>query len=120
MSLEDSGIPRRADVYQGGVLAGSLEEVVPRGWRFCYAESYRGGPVSLTLPVRAEPYQYPDFPPVFEGLLPEGPQLEALLRKRKIDRSDCFSQLVTVGEDLVGSLVVRLPERTARAARKAI
>jgi serine/threonine-protein kinase HipA len=39
-------------------------------------------------------------------LLPEGPQLEALLRKHKIDRHDAFRQLVTVGEDLVGSLTV--------------
>ena len=40
--------------------------------------------------------------------MPEGEQLEALLKKQKIDRNDCFTQLVTVGEDLVGSLSVRL------------
>jgi serine/threonine-protein kinase HipA len=39
-------------------------------------------------------------------LLPEGPQLEAILRLHKIDRSDCFRQLITVGQDLVGSLTI--------------
>jgi serine/threonine-protein kinase HipA len=41
-------------------------------------------------------------------LLPEGEQLQALLKKQKIDRNDCFTQLVTVGQDLVGSLSVSL------------
>ena len=47
------------------------------------------------------------FPAVFEGLLLEGNQLEAMLRRYKLDRSDLFGQLVVVGEDLVGSLTVR-------------
>jgi hypothetical protein len=34
--------------------------------------------------------------------------LQALLKKQKIDRNDCFTQLVTVGQDLVGSLSARL------------
>jgi hypothetical protein len=34
--------------------------------------------------------------------------LEALLKKQKIDRNDCFTQLVTLGQDLVGSLSVSL------------
>lgn len=76
------------------------------GWRFTYLPEYDGPPVSLTLPVRSEPYDFASFPSVFEGVLPEGPQLEALLRRHKIDRHDTFRQLVTVGEDLVGSLTV--------------
>jgi len=47
------------------------------------------------------------FPPVFEGLLPEGAQLEALLRRYKIDKQDMFQQLLIVGEDVVGSLTIR-------------
>jgi serine/threonine-protein kinase HipA len=49
---------------------------------------------------------------VFDGLLPEGAQLEALLKTHKIDRNDYFKQLVTVGRDLVGSLSVRLSKST--------
>lgn len=98
--------PRRASVHQHGVLAGYLTEADGEGWQFTYLDGYRGAAVSLTLPVRAQAYAFSTFPPVFEGLLPEGPQLEALLRKHKIDRSDDFRQLVTVGADLVGSLTV--------------
>ena len=48
--------------------------------------------------------------------LPEGPQLEALLRMHKIDRSDTFRQLVIVGADLVGSLTVK--ETVGKATRE--
>lgn len=58
------------------------------------------------MPVRTEPYTYRKFPPFFEGLLPEGYQLEALLKKAKLDRHDYFGQLIQVGADLVGSVTV--------------
>lgn len=109
MTAEADERIRSAEVYQSGKLAGHLREAGQGQWLFVYAQGYQGIPVSLTMPQRAEPYVFPDFPPVFEGLLPEGPQLEAFLRKHKIDRKDAFTQLVTVGEDLVGSLSVRLP-----------
>lgn len=106
MKPSEPGIARRAAVRQHGVIAGHLESVPAGGWQFRYLESYHGPPVSLTLPVRAEPYLFPTFPAVFEGLLPEGPQLEAVLRLHKIDRHDSFRLLVTVGRDVVGSLSV--------------
>ena len=53
------------------------------------------------------PYEFDKFPPVFEGLLPEGMPLEAMLRQNKIDKKDLFKQLVTVGEDVVGSLTIK-------------
>lgn len=99
---------RRAEVALHGVPAGFLVEEAPgRGCRFEYAAGYRGPPVSLTLPVRAEPYAFDEFPPFFDGLLPEGFQLEALLRQRKLDRDDRFGQLVAVGADTVGAVTVR-------------
>lgn len=50
------------------------------------------------------------FPCFLEGLLPEGYNLEALLRAAKIDRHDLFSQLVATGADLVGAVTVSLIE----------
>jgi serine/threonine-protein kinase HipA len=98
---------RHALIRQHGVPAGDLIELAKGGeWLFTYRAGYDGPPVSLTLPVRSEPYRFRGVPAVFEGLLPEGPQLEALLRTHKIDRNDVFTQLVTVGGDLVGSLTV--------------
>jgi len=106
MSNSEGQTVRRAVIKQHGMRAGHLESVLEGGWRFQYLDSYAGAPVSLTMPVRPGAYLFSGFPPVFEGLLPEGPQLESLLRLHKIDRSDSFRLLVTVGGDLVGSLTV--------------
>ncbi len=97
---------RSAIVRQHGILAGHLVESSAGAWRFTYAPDYAGEPVSLALPVRDEPWIFSLFPPFLEGLLPEGPQLEAILRKHKIDRNDCFRQLMVVGQDVVGSLTI--------------
>lgn len=98
---------KRAEVYQQGKLAGMLEELEGARWRFAYAERYVGRPVSLTMPVAGRVYEFDGFPSVFEGLLPEGTQLEAMLRRYKLDRRDFFGQLVLTGQDLVGSLTVK-------------
>lgn len=98
---------RKAEVYQQGTLAGILVEADQNHYRFTYAPGYRGRPISLALPVREGPYDFDRFPPVFEGLLPEGLPLEAMLRQYKIDKKDLFKQLVTVGEDVVGSLTIK-------------
>ena len=52
-------------------------------------------------------YTFNKFPPFFEGLLPEGIQLEGLLKLNKIDRNDLFSQLIAVGDDVVGAVTVK-------------
>jgi len=98
---------RRARILVHGEPAAVLEETEPRTqYRLTYLGGYDGSPVSLTLPVRAEPYTFTRFPAFFDGLLPEGPQLEGLLRIRKIDRQDCFAQLVAVGADVVGCVTI--------------
>jgi serine/threonine-protein kinase HipA len=105
-TLQQQASLRRASVYQRDVLAGHLGELQGGEWSFVYESGYKGPPVSLSLPIRAEAYIFPDFPPFLDGLLPEGSQLEALLRQRKIDRRDCYRQLLAVGQDVVGSLKV--------------
>jgi serine/threonine-protein kinase HipA len=97
---------RRAEVYQTVALAGYLTETEDKEYRFEYVAGYKGRPVSLTMPVRTKPYEFDKFPPFFEGLLPEGRQLEALLRTDKLDRNDLMGQLLAVGEDVVGSVQI--------------
>jgi serine/threonine-protein kinase HipA len=88
-------------------VAGTLSEIEKnRRYRFSYLDDYEGPAISLTLPTTQRDYEFTGFPPFFDGLLPEGFQLESLLRKRKIDRDDLFSQLITVGQDLVGAVTV--------------
>ena len=99
---------REARVFQKNQPAGVLRELNPQGtYEFVYDSGYAGTAVSWTLPVRDQAYRFEEFPPFFEGLLPEGYQLEALLRYAKLDRSDLFGQLLQVGEDMVGSVTVR-------------
>ena len=93
---------------QFGVPAGTLRDLEKGKFEFEYLPDYKAQPISVTMPVRPEPYCFEGFPPFFEGLLPEGPQLEALLRKAKLDETDFFGQLVQVGGDLVGSVTATL------------
>ncbi len=99
---------RKADVFMQGIKAGILEEIEKgKKYLFQYDDQYTGLPISLTMPVGKKKYEFNMFPTFFEGLLPEGIQLEGLLRIRKIDRDDYFSQLMAVGEDMVGAVTVR-------------
>jgi serine/threonine-protein kinase HipA len=100
---------RQAEVLVHGNPAGVLEEIEPgREYRFAYGADYTGPPVSLTLPLAQRVFSFDRFPAFFDGLLPEGVQLTALLRRGKIDQHDLFSQLVAVGADLVGAVTVEL------------
>jgi serine/threonine-protein kinase HipA len=91
-----------------GVPAGVLEETGQgKTYRFSYLKDYDGPPISLTMPVGNRDFIFDNFPPFFDGLLPEGILLEGLLKQRKIDRHDYLSQLIAVGNDLVGAVTVR-------------
>lgn len=96
---------KQAEVRVDGERAGILT-MEGSGYVFQYDADYEGSSISLTMPVRRAPYVFETFPPFFDGLLPEGARLEALLRQAKLDGSDYFGQLVTVGEDLVGNVTV--------------
>jgi serine/threonine-protein kinase HipA len=98
---------KSARIFQKDQLAGVLEALEDGSYRFTYEVGYRGEPVSLTMPVSKRVWEFKTFPAPFEGLLPEGVQLDALLRIRKLDAKDLFGQLVAVGEDVVGSLRIK-------------
>lgn len=99
---------KKAKVFVDGFPAGEIQEI-ERGkkYLFIYLDGYEGPSVSLEMPLTQAIYEYDRFPPFFEGLLPEGMMLEGLLRHSKIDRYDLLSQLIAVGEDLVGNVTVK-------------
>ena len=97
---------RKATVYLHGNPAGQLIEIGDGRFQFAYNGDYVGPPISLTMPTHQASYEFDGFPPFFDGLLPEGLMLDALLRQLKIDRTDTFSQLCAVGADLVGAVTV--------------
>jgi serine/threonine-protein kinase HipA len=99
---------KRAKVFVHKNEAGFLEEIEKgRSYRFIYDPNYEGQPVSLTMPIHQKEFRYNRFPPFFDGLLPEGFQLEGLLKQKKIDKDDYFEQLLAVGADLVGAVSVQ-------------
>jgi serine/threonine-protein kinase HipA len=99
---------RKAEVFMHNTLAGYLvEEDKNKRYRFTYTKEYTGIPVSLTMPVEEGEFWFNTFPPFFDGLLPEGVQLDGLLRIKKIDKEDYFSQLMATGGDLVGAVSVK-------------
>ncbi|MGM0407989.1 MAG: HipA N-terminal domain-containing protein [Bacteroidota bacterium] len=98
---------RTAKVYMHNKLAGYLTEVEKNTkYKFTYDDNYNGDPISLTMPVEFKEFTFHSFPPFFDGLLPEGIQLDGLLRFKKIDKDDYFSQLIATGADLVGAVSV--------------
>jgi serine/threonine-protein kinase HipA len=99
---------RKAKVYVKSVEAGILTELIQgNDYVFEYHAEYDGLAVSRTMPIKEKVYKFDKFPPFFDGLLPEGIQLEGLLKIKKIDKNDCFSQLISVGEDMVGVVTVK-------------
>ena len=99
---------RKAKIYVKGVEAGTLTELRQgKEYLFEYLDGYAGLDISRTMPKKIKVYEFDKFPPFFEGLLPEGIQLEGLLKIRKIDKKDYFSQLIAVGDEIVGVVTVK-------------
>ena len=99
---------RKAKIYVKGVEAGTLTELQQgKDYLFEYLDGYEGPEVSRTMPKNVKVYKFDKFPPFFDGLLPEGIQLDGLLKIKKIDRKDHFSQLIAVGDDMVGVVTVK-------------
>lgn len=100
---------RRAEVRLEGVAAGVLEET-STGTRFTYLPAWLTRvdrvPVSLTLPLRAEPYDARGLHPFFDNLLPEGWLLELSTAKLKIPKDDAFGILLATCGDCVGAVEI--------------
>lgn len=96
----------KARIYVNKKAAGILEKLASDQYRFTYDADYQGAPISLTMPLKQRVYEFERFPPFFEGLLPEGDMLQALLFKYKLDKNDYFGQLVKVGHDVVGAVTI--------------
>jgi serine/threonine-protein kinase HipA len=63
-------------------------------------------PISLTLPLRSEPYINSGLHPFFENLLPEGWLLEVFSKKLKISKDDPFRLLIATCGDCIGAVEI--------------
>lgn len=102
---------RGGTVYIQGKRAGLIRET-EQGYQFSYDREYleSAGAVaaSLTLPLRAEPYESTVLFPFFDGLIPEGWLLNVVRRNWKIDSNDRFGLLLKSCRDCIGD--VRIEE----------
>jgi len=100
---------RQAVVRLDGQRVGTLVEQ-GKQILFQYDEAWLGSanakPVSLTLPLHAEPYVTEGLHPFFENLLPEGWLLEIATSKLKISKDDAFGLLITTCADCIGAVEI--------------
>ena len=61
-------------------------------------------PLSVTMPLRAEPYPSDDISPWLANLLPEEEQLQVLTRSLGLDQADVLAVLAEIGGDTAGAL----------------
>jgi HipA-like protein len=98
-------------IYNNGIFAGFLEELDQgKKYRFKYNTGYKSDPISLTMPVEKNIYDFTCIPPFFDGLLPEELRLQQLLKIKKLDRNDILSLLIAIGKNLKGTLEAEVNE----------
>lgn len=109
---------RKANIKVGSLIAGLLVED-EYGYHFTYDRSYlarpQAKPVSLTLPLRAEPYTSERaLFPFFDGLIPEGWLLHIASTNWKLDPRDRMGLLLACCSDCIGAVSVEaLAEESA-------
>ena len=100
---------RQGRVVCNGSAAGIITED-EQGYSFSYDEEYLSRPdaqpVSLTLPLRQEPYVNNVMFSFFDGLIPEGWMLNIAERNWKINRRDRMGLLLSCCRDCIGNISV--------------
>lgn len=101
---------RQGNVFICGILAGTITED-ETGYTFAYNPEYLSyedaSPVSLTLPLRKEPYYNNVLFSFFDGLIPEGWMLNIAERNWKINRHDRMALLLACCRDCIGNISVK-------------
>ena len=101
---------RKGNVYIQNRFAGIIAET-EEGYIFVYDKEYLKREdkvaVSLTLPLRSEPYETTILFPFFDGLIPEGWLLSVVSRNWKIDQKDRFGLLLAACRDCIGDVCIR-------------
>ncbi|MGI4832004.1 MAG: HipA N-terminal domain-containing protein [Janthinobacterium lividum] len=104
----------RAEVHLHGQLAGHLVQD-KEGYSFTYTlehlQASLARPISLTLPLRAQPYLERVLFPCFDGLILEGWLLDLAERNWKLNPRDRMGLLLACCRDCIGALSIQpLPQ----------
>jgi len=100
---------RKGKVFLKDRYAGCVEETV-EGYLFRYDQSYLSSadarPISVTLPLRPEPFLSTTLHAFFDGLIPEGWLLSIVVKNWKVSERDRMGLLLTVCRDCIGAVSV--------------
>lgn len=97
------------DVFLHDRRVGTLERLPQARLQFGYSKQWTGeggAPLSLSLPVRADPFEHPECAPFFEGLLPEGDFLRATARAFHVSAQNPFALLSEIGGECAGAVAL--------------
>lgn len=101
--------PKRGKVFIEKKFAGIIEQGEGL-YSFQYDEAYLKSshpkPISLTLPLRAEPYEQKTMIAFFDGLIPEGWLLNIITDNWKINPRDRMRLLLLACKDCIGNVSV--------------
>ncbi|HWI96547.1 MAG TPA: type II toxin-antitoxin system HipA family toxin [Solirubrobacterales bacterium] len=100
------------DVYFHSDRVGRLERLEQARLKFVYEPSWvdaGGAPLSLSLPVRLEPFEDGECRPFFAGLLPEGDFLKSIARAFQVSADNPFSVLTEIGGECAGAVSLASP-----------
>lgn len=86
------------------------------GYGFAYDKKYLEDktpePISLTLPLRQEPYLNNSMIPFFDGLIPEGWLLNITIKNWKLDNRDRMGLLLVACNDCIGAVSIEAIKTT--------
>lgn len=102
VSIEMDGLQREV-----GSLTGDSEYSA----RFCYSEDYLNSPfarpISISLPLKEEPFSLEETRGFFEGLLPEGFLRRTVAENNRMDASDYLTLLDILGSECLGAIQIK-------------
>lgn len=100
---------RKAEIKIYDTSAGWLVED-ENGYHFNYDNSYlhtrNPEPISLTLPLKEQPYRSKILFPFFDGLIPEGWLLDIAQNNWKLNPRDRMGLLMACCKDCIGAVSV--------------
>ncbi|OUO90237.1 HipA N-terminal domain-containing protein [Cloacibacillus sp. An23] len=100
---------RRCTVLFFGKTVGEIVENED-GYTFAYSGEYLADAdaraISVTLPLREEPFCTKTLHPFFDGLIPEGWTLDIITKNWKIDPRDRMGLLSACCRDCVGAVSI--------------
>ncbi len=100
---------RAGKVYLSDTFAGIISEA-EMGYNFIYDSTYLKSenaiPISLTLPLRIDPFKSNTLFAFFDGLIPEGWLLDISIKNWKLNSRDRMGLLLAVCKDCIGAVSI--------------